>query len=404
MAEFLIRMADERGQVLEHVEAGHNEAEVRDRFAQQGYLVYSVKPRGLLAGGRIGLGRRQHIRSDQFVIFNSQFLTLIRAGLPILTALDLLIRQQRQPYLRSILENVRDRVRGGESLSEAFYAQGAFPRLYTTTLVAGEKSGNLEEVLGRYIAFERAAMSVRKKLLASLVYPALLVILVILMLTFLVTYVVPRFAELYSNLEAQLPPITAFMLQVGLVIQKRFLAVLAGLLLLAALLWRWKQSDRGAQVLDRVRLNLPLIGGVWLKYQVAIFARMLSTLLSGGLPLVPALETSGGSMQSRLIADGVLHAAQRVREGASLARSLEQSGIFPDLSVEMINVGESTGALPAMLVSVAEFYEEDVQIALTAALSLIEPFILIGMAVVVAFVLVSLYLPIFSLAQGGIIR
>ncbi len=404
MPEYVIKMADERGHILEQTEAGNTSAEVRERYAQQGFLVYSVKPRGILAGGDIRLSVGRRLRLDQFVIFNQQFVTLIRAGLPILTALDLLIRRQRNYYFRSLLENVRERVKGGELLSEAFAAHRIFPKLYTTTLLAGEKSGNLEEVLNRYIAYQRMALGFRKKLQAALLYPALLVLLVTAMLIFLVTYVIPQFATLYETIGRRelMPPLTLFMLSVGVAAQKYFIFLVIGLVLLAALGWRWKQSSAGARQLDRLRLALPLFGEIWLKYQVAIFSRTLSTLLAGGLPLVPSLETAGASMQSRLISTGVMRAAQRVREGRSLSHSLEDSATFPELAVEMIEVGESTGALPTMLTSVAEFYEEDVQSALTAAMSLIEPVILIFMGIVVAFVLLSLYLPIFTLGAGGI--
>ncbi len=404
MAEFVIKMADERGHVLEQLENGNSLAEVRDRFSQQGYLVYWVKPRGLLAGGELRLPRRRKIRMDQFVVFNQQFVTLIRAGLPILTALDLLIRRQRNRYFKTVLENVRDRVRSGEMLSDAFAAQTTFPRIYTTTLMAGEKSGNLEEVLNRYIGFQRLAIAFRKKLLASLIYPALLAVLVLGMLTFLVTYVIPQFATLYAAIgrPEAIPPLTQMMLAIGVGAQHYFVAALGVLLLVVALLWRWAGSEAGGIYLETLRSRVPLLGEISLKYQVAIFSRMLATLLTGGLPLVPSLETAGASMQSRLMAASIGSAAERVREGASLSKSLEETKQIPDLAVEMIEVGESTGALPAMLISVAEFYEEDVQTALTAAMSLIEPAILIIMGVIVAFVLISLYLPIFTLGAGGV--
>ncbi len=404
MAEFVIKMADERGHVLQQLENGTSPTDVRDRFTQQGYLVYWVKPRSLLAGGQIRFPRGRKIRSDQFVVFNQQFVTLIRAGLPILTSLDLLIRRQRNIYFRTVLQNVRDRVKSGELLSEAFEAEGAVPRIYTTTLLAGEKSGNLEEVLNRYIGFQRMALAFRKKLLASLVYPALLAVLVVAMLAFLVTYVIPQFATLYAAIGRPdaIPPITQMMLTIGVGARHYALAVVAVLLLVIALLWRWKNSASGGMYLERLRSRIPLFGEISLKYQVAIFSRMLSTLLAGGLPLVPSLETAGASMQSRLMADAITRAAARVREGGSLSKSLEDTGAVPDLAIEMIEVGESTGALPAMLTSVAEFYEEDVQTALTAAMALIEPAILIVMGVIVAFVLISLYLPIFTLGAGGV--
>jgi type IV pilus assembly protein PilC len=397
MAEFLVKIADERGNLAQQVEHGYSESEVRDRFAQQGYLVYWVKPRGVLTGGRLK-GRK--VKQSQFVIFNQQFLTLIKAGLPILNSLDLLIKRQKDKNLQQLLQNVRERVKGGELLSDAFSAQHVFPKIYTTTLLAGEKSGNMEEVLSRYIAFQRLALTFKKKLAVSLVYPALLVTVVFLMLTFLITYVVPQFAKLFDNLNAQLPTITVFMLAVGTHAQAYAPYFLVAVVLIAFAFWRWKSTDRGAKAVDSTILKMPVLGDIWLRYQVANFSRMLSTLLSGGLPLVPSLETAGASMSSRSILNGVMETAVRVREGQTLSGSLEKQQIFPDLAVEMIEVGESTGALPAMLNSVAEFYEEDVQTALGAAMALIEPVILIVMAVFVGGVLISLYLPIFSLGSG----
>ena len=400
MAEFVVKMADERGRTLQQVENGYSEAEVRERYSAQGFLVYSVKPRGMFAGGELKLGGRRKVKQSEFIIFNQQFLTLIHAGLPILNALELLIKRQRNEYLRTLLENVRERVKGGELLSDAFAAQGAFPKLYTTTLLAGEKSGNMEEVLSRYISFQRLTMGFRKKLAVSLVYPTLLVVVVIIMLSFLVTYVVPQFAELFKNLNADLPTITVYMLAVGNFTRQYVAFIAIGLFLIAFFLWRWKSTDKGAQTIDRAILSLPLVGAIVLKQQVAIFARTLSTLLMGGLPLVPAMETAGASMSSRKIVNGISQATVSVREGRPLSESLEDEKIFPELAVEMIEVGESTGALPAMLTSVAEFYEEDVQTALGAAMALIEPVILIVMAIFVGGVLIALYLPVFSLGSG----
>jgi type IV pilus assembly protein PilC len=394
MAEFVVKIADDRGRQHQQVEHGYSEAEVRDRFTQQGYLVYWVKPQGLLSGG---LSRKRgHLKPNSFLVFNQQFLTLIRAGLPILNSLELLIKRQKDDHLRQVLENVRDRVKGGELLSDAFAAQG-IPKIYTTTLLAGEKSGNIDEVLTRYINMQRLAMSFRKKLFVSLIYPTMLVCVVIIMVTFLFTYVVPKFAELFNSLDAKLPAITMFMLAVGQNSQKYAPFVLIGLVVAGLLLWRWRSTDSGADRIDRFILSMPLLGEIRLKHQVSAFSRMLSTLLQGGLPLVPAMETAGASMSSRRILKGVMRAGIRVREGQGLAGSLEEQKIFPDLAVEMIEVGESTGALPAMLNSVAEFYEEDVQTALGASMALIEPVVLIIMAIFVGGVLISLYLPIFTL-------
>lgn len=396
MAEFVVKIADDRGRVHQHIEQGYSEAEVRDRFSSQGYLVYWVKPQGMMAGG-VSLRRRRKLKQDTFLVFNQQFLTLIRAGLPILNSLELLIKRQKDLQLKTILENVRERVKGGELLSDAFAAQGIVPKIYTTTLMAGEKSGNIDEVLARYISFQRLAMTFRKKLFVSLIYPTLLVSVVLIMVTFLFTYVVPKFADLFNSLDAKLPEITVFMLNVGVNAQKYAPFILVGLVVGGVVLWKWKDTDRGADRIDRVILSIPLLGEIRIKHQVASFSRMLSTLLSGGLPLVPAMETAGSAMSSRRILKGVMRAGVRVREGQGLAPSLEEQKIFPELAVEMIEVGESTGALPQMLNSVAEFYEEDVQTALGASMALIEPIILIIMAIFVGGVLISLYLPIFTL-------
>jgi type IV pilus assembly protein PilC len=396
MAEYLVKMADERGHVLQQVESGVSEQEIKDRFAQQGFMVYSVKSRrGLLPMG--GKGRKKLLRADQFVIFNQQFLTLIKAGLPIIKSLNILSKRQKNANFKAILENVQDRVKSGSLLSEAFEAQGATSKIYTTTLLAGERSGNLEEVLGRYITFQRITVSFRKKLIASLWYPALLVCALAVMLTFLLTYVVPQFADLYSTLNAKLPAITLFMLAVGKGIQNDYYIILAGMAALALLITFWVRSDQGSKMLDAIRYKLPLFGDIWMKYQIAMFSRTLSTLLSGGLPLVPSLETASHSINSFKISSNVEYASRRVREGRALSFSLEETEFFPDMAVEMVEVGESTGALPAMLNSVAEFYEEDVQNSLATAMQLIEPVILIFMGITVAFVLLSLYMPIFSL-------
>ncbi len=396
MAEFLIKMADERGHVLQQVESGISEEEIRNRFAQQGFFVYSVKSRrGVLPVGK-GL-RKKPLKPDQFVIFNQQFLTLIKAGLPILKSLSILTKRQKNESFKAMLENIQDRVKSGELLSDAFEAQGNVSKIYTTTLLAGERSGNLEEVLGRYIAFQRITVSFRKKLISSLWYPALLIVALAVMLTFLMTYVVPQFADLYTTLNAKLPAITVFMLDIGRGIQHYYyiiLAVLAGLVFSVLF---WARTDKGSQTLDAVRYRLPLAGEIWMKYQIAMFSRTLSTLLTGGLPLVPSLETASHSINSYKIASNVEYASKRVREGRALSASLEETQFFPDLAIEMIEVGESTGALPTMLNSVAEFYEEDVQNSLSAAMQLIEPAILIFMGITVAIVLLSLYLPIFSL-------
>ena len=392
MAEFVIRLADERGHVQEQIQAAATADELRQRFTQAGYFVYSVKPRGLT-------GTARKTKLEAFLIFNQQFLTLIKAGLPILGSLEMLAKQQKNAIFAGQLQNVAARVRTGEPPSAAFEAQGGFPLMYTTTLLAGERAGNLEEVLGRYLSFQRVALAFRKKVKASLIYPTLLVFLVITMFIFMITFVVPQFAKLYDQIGSKLPAITLFMLALGEAAQHYLMYIAPAVALIGFLVWRWSKTEAGGERIDRIRIRLPIFGKIWLKYQVAMFARTLSTLLTGGIPLVPSLETAAKTITSKRIGKAVAASVTSVREGKGLAKSLEATKVFPELSTEMIEVGESTGALPQMLNSVAEFFEEDVQTALTAALALIEPAILIVMGAVVLTILIALYLPIFSMGN-----
>jgi type IV pilus assembly protein PilC len=396
MTEFTIRLADERGRIQEQTHAAATAEELRARFTQSGYLVYSVKPRTGLAGGS-----KRKVKLEPFLIYNQQFLTLIRAGLPILSSLELLAKRQKNPIFRAQLEDVAARVKTGESISDAFEAQGGFPLVYTVTLLAGERSGNLEEVLQRYLDFQRVSLTFRKKLRSSLIYPIFLTIMVIGLFIFLITFVVPRFAQLYDQLGTQLPTMTLLLLSLGKNVQHYGIYIGLVLALIIYLIVRWTKTDSGATFVDRVRIGTPGLGQVWLKYQVGLFSRTLATLLTGGLPLVSSLETAARSIDSRQVSKAVYTSVESVREGQGLSTSLQETGVFPELSVEMIEVGESTGALPAMLNSVAEFFEEDVQTQLSAIMSLIEPVILIVMGLVVVTILIALYMPIFSLGNIG---
>jgi len=396
MAEFVIKLADERGRVQEQVQTAATAEELRARFIHAGYHVFSVKARGSAPL----LGRRK-VKLERFLIFNQQFLTLVRAGLPILGSLNMLAKGQKDAHFAAMLEDVAQRVKTGESLSAAFEAQKEIPAIYTTTLLAGERSGNLQEVLERYLSFQRVSLTFRKKLTASLIYPILLLVLVTGLLIFMFTVVIPQFAELYEQIGSQLPAMTVALLTFGKWIRHDILWMLLAIAVVGLGGYRFVTTERGRDFVDGFRIGLPVFGKIWLKYQVALFARTLSTLLQGGLPLVPALDTASRSISSRRVSAAVQQSIETVREGKSLADALTETKVIPSLATEMIAVGEQTGALPQMLNSVAEFFEEDVATALTAALALIEPAILIVMGVVVLFILVSLYLPIFSLGSVG---
>jgi type IV pilus assembly protein PilC len=399
MPEWTLKYADARGEVHHQVAEAESERELRERLTEQGYLVYSIKPRLDPVTQSFG-PRRGKLNLERFLIFNQQFVTLIRAGLPILKSLDLLAERLTDPKLAKAIQGVREQVRNGALLSDAFARQNVFPPIYVTSVLAGERSGSLPDVLDRFISYQRLALAVRRKLVVSLIYPAVLVFLVIGLVVFLVTYVVPNFAELYRNMDAELPAATQFLIALGTTARNYVLAGFAALVLAIVGLRLRSRTPSGGEALDRFLLKLPVVGEVWLKYQVAQFSRMLGTLLVGGIPLLQGLNTAAESLGTPVLKNALQQAVKLVREGQALSASLRATGVFPSLSLDMMEVGESTGALPAMLTSVAEFYEEDVSTRVTALLSLIEPIIMIIMAVFVGFVLVSLYLPIFSLADS----
>jgi len=392
MAEFVIKLADERGRVQEQTHTAASADELRHRFVQSGYHVFSVRSRGRL-------GRAKKTKLEPFLIFNQQFLTLVKAGLPIHGSLEMLAKNQRNPHFAGQLLNVTERVKSGESLSVAFEAQGGFPTMYTTTLLAGERSGNLPEVLERFISFQRISLTFRKKLTASLIYPSVLLTIVIALLIFLITFVVPQFSTLYDGMGIQLPWLTVALLNFGVGAQHK--GIYVAIVLAAAIygLTRFGKTPRGQDLVDGFRIGLPVFGKIWIKYQVALFGRTLSTLLTGGLPLVPSLETAARSISSNRISKAVFSSVVKVREGKSLADSLESTKVFPSVAVELISVGEQTGALPQMLNSAAEFFEQDVETSMAVLMSLIEPMILLVMGVFVVIILIALYLPIFSLGQ-----
>ncbi len=401
MAEWTLKYADVRGEMHQQVAEATSERELRDKLTQQGFLVYSIKPKHENAGLNVNIGSRsKKINLEKFLIFNQQFVTLIRAGLPILKSLDLLAERLTDPKLSKHVKGVRDEVRNGAMLSDAFARQRVFPGIYVTSVLAGERSGSLPEVLERFITYQRLALSVRKKILVSLMYPAVLVFLALVLITFLVTYVVPNFADLYKSMQAQLPAPTQILMAIGTTARSYvlfgFVALVAAIV---AFRW-WSKTEAGRETVDRLLLKTPFVGEVWLKYQVAQFSRVLGTLLIGGIPLMQALDTSAESLGTKVLKKVLEQASKLVREGQSLSQSLRSTKVFPSLALDMIEVGESTGALPAMLNSVAEFYEDDVSTRVTASLTLIEPALMICMGIFIGFVLISLYLPIFSLADS----
>lgn len=400
MGEFVCRVADANGRVFSHVEAAGTLEEARQKMADRGLYVYSVETRGSLTGF---LNRRttRQVGGSDFLILNQQFNTLIKAGLPILRALDLLATRATTPKLRPVITQIRDRVREGKSLSEAVDEAGVFSKVYSTAILAGEKSGNLSGVLEYYIAYQKVSTGVRKKILATLVYPVLLIVVATIIVTYLVTAVVPKFAVLYRDLGVELPAPTRVLM--SLTVDYRFfvLGTIAAIFAAAIGVYVWSRTDEGGAAFDRFKFKLPILGDTLLKFQVAQFSRTLATLLSGGTTLVTALQTASDALTSKLLRSTILQATQMVREGESLHGALVSRRVMPDMALDMIEVGETSGALGPMLTSIAEFYEEEVSLRLSAMVSIIEPVILIFMGILVAFILISLYLPIFSFSVMG---
>jgi len=401
MGEFVCRVADGNGRVFSHIEAAATLTEARQKLADRGLYVYSVESRNSVITGIMQGRRNRSIDGSDFLILNQQFNTLIKAGLPILRALDLLADRAASPKLRPIVSRLRDRVREGKSLSDAIVEAGVFSKVYSTAILAGEKSGNLSGVLDYYIAYQRVSTGVRKQILATLVYPVLLVTVSIIIVSYLVTSVVPKFALLYKDLNVELPGPTQFLLAMTGEYRYYGLGAIGFIFLFAIVVYFWSRTDEGGETFDRLKFKLPIVGDTLLKFQVAQFSRTLATLLTGGTPLVAALSTAADALRSKLVRVTVLQATQMVREGESLHSALATKGIMPELALDMIEVGESSGALAPMLTSVAEFYEDEVNLRLGALVSIIEPVILIFMGLLVAFILISLYLPIFSFSASG---
>jgi type IV pilus assembly protein PilC len=401
MAEFQCKVADANGRVFSQIEAAESMSEVRQKLSDRGLFVYQIRPREGLFAQALGRKGGKSVDGDEFLVFNQQFNTLIKAGIPILKALDLLAERAAAQNLRPVLGEVRRLVREGTTLSDALEQQGVFPKVYTVSVLAGEKSGNLSGVLEYYITYQRVTTGLRKKLTAVLIYPTILVFAAAAIVTYLVSSVIPKFALLYNDLNIQLPEATRILLAVTVTYRYYLLAAIGLFALAVVATFAWSRSDEGGLTLERIRMRLPLVGETITKFQFAQFCRTLSTLLAGGTPLVNAMETSGGAISSRLVSGAITRGAQLVREGQSLHDALASTELVPELALEMVEVGEASGALAPMLGSVAEFYEDDVNTQIANMVALVEPAILIFMAILIAFILVALYLPMFSLSMGG---
>ena len=398
--EFRCRIASPSGEIVEGVYAAENEARLRHDFEEKGLYVLSLQPKGSVAGVSLQAARSRRIPTNDFLVFNQELATLLKAGMPLVQSLDLLRRRVQSPIFRGVLNDVHERVRSGTALSDAFATHGGLiPSVYTASLLAGERSGSLDTVLRRYVEYAKIIATVKRKTVSALIYPAILVSLAFILVAIIVTSVVPAFTDFYASFGAELPLITRIIVRVSNVLRSQLVVVIiaAAATIVSFVFWL-RQPGQKAR-LDHLLLRLPLVGEIAKKFATSQMARTLATLLGGGLPLVNALDISAKSIGNEYVAGQLDIVTARVREGQSFAAALEARGIFPDVAVKMAEVGESTGALQEMLNTVADFYDEEISTNMERFVTLVEPLLLVIMGIVIAALLLALYMPLFQLSS-----
>jgi type IV pilus assembly protein PilC len=400
VSEFRVKAGWPDGSVAEQSVMAADIGAARLEVERRGGHVFEIRRRGLsLAGGTTR--RRGRVKMSDFLIFNQELIALLKAGLPVVRSFEILLERQKSPVLRRVLTDVRERVNAGSSISDAFAEEGdLFPRLYWTSLKAGEKSGEIEAVLRRYLKYQKTVIALTRKVVSTLVYPVILIALSAALITILMTYVIPRVTEFFADFEADLPLLTVVVIGIASFLRKNILLILAGLAVGGFLGWRWVQTSTGRIWLDGMLLRMPIVGGIFQRFAITQFTRSLGTLLGGGTPLVPALENAADAIGNRAVSRKVASVVPRVREGRELWKALEATGIFTDLTIEMIKVGESSGALEEMLSAVSEFYDEEIDVRLARVISFVEPAILVLMGGVIVTILLSVYLPMFRLMSA----
>ncbi len=398
--EFRCRLASPNGEIVEGVYVAESEARLRSELEDKGLYVLSLQPRGAIGGLSLHLPQRQRINTREFLVFNQELATLLKAGMPLVQSLDLLKRRVTSPVFRSVLDDVHEKVRSGTALSDAFDAHGElFPRVYMASLLAGERSGNLDAVLRRFVEYTKIIDNVKRKTLSALVYPVILITLALGIVGIIVLYAVPAFSDFYSSFGADLPLVTRIIVRTSAIIRGQFVLLLAGAAGLVLLVLAWLRRPGQRAKFDHLLLGLPMLGGVARKFSTSQMARTLATLLGGGLPLVNALDIAAKSVSNRYMARQLDTVAVRVREGESFAAALDARKAFPDVAVKMAEVGESTGALQDMLNTVADFYDEEISTTMDRFVTLIEPTLLVVMGIIIASLLLAMYMPLFQLSS-----
>jgi len=403
MPEFVARLGTADGSILERSFNSESEKSLRAELAGQ-YLVLGVRKKQTVASLVPGLGGPRGIKMKEFLMFNQELASLLKAGLPIVASLDILTERRKNPVFKQALLDVRDQVRGGMSLSEAFSSQGElFPRIYCSTLASGERSGEIAAVLTRFIAYQKTLLSTRRKVIGALIYPAFLLLVSVGVIAILVAFVVPKFADFYKDMGADLPLITRVLMGLS-TLMTRYSPVVLVVVIGGLIAWRaWARTDSGRLNIDRMRMRIPVIGGLLQGYAASRFVRTLGTLVAGGIPVVAALGIAARAVGNVVFERALIDVERKVREGGGLWQALEETHLFSDIAIEMTKVGESTGALSEMLVNVSDFYDEEIDNRLATLMALMEPVMLIGMGIIVAMMLLAMYLPLlrsYSLTGG----
>lgn len=400
MAMYVYRVARADGTVLDGQLEGDDEAAIRAKLESQGLLVFKLHRRGSFGAMSSRSARAWgKLSLQEFLVFNQELLALVRAGLPVLRVWDLLIERARHSAFQEAIRTVRQDIRGGASASEALTKHPQyFSDLYIATLRAGEQSGNLAEVLQRYIAYLKLMIGLRQKVMKALAYPAFLVIVGVGVVAFLLTYVMPTFVAVYSESAKTLPVATQMLIDLIRVLQAQLIPGAVGLVAVIIALRMWYRTPAGHFAVDRLLLRFPAIGQVFIKHYTIQLTRTLATVLAGGTPLVDALQIARGAVSNQYVAAGLMTAVEDIREGGTLAAALDRPKILPKLAVEMLSVGEETGSLEPMLRDVAEFYEIDLDTQLAQLTTWIEPVLLLVMGFLVGGIVVVMYLPVFQMA------
>ena len=396
--EFRCRLGTAAGEIVEGNYIADSEARLRRELEEKGMYVLSLQRRAALSLS--SGGRRQRVKRQEFLVFNQELATLLKAGMPLVQSLDILRQRVVNPTFKSVLDSVHDRVRSGSSLSDAFGEHGSmFPPVYSASLLAGERSGNLDAVIRRYVAYDKIIGAVKRRTLSALIYPAILVTMMVLLIGIIVLRVVPAFSEFYANFERELPLSTRIVVAVsdGVVSNLAFIAIGIVGAAVAAMAWSRQPAQRAR--LDKWLLEIPWVGETTRKFYTSQLARMLATLLGGGIPLVNALEISVRSLSNRYLSRELDRVRVRVQEGQGFAAALRERTIFPDVAVKMVEVGEQTGALQEMLNSLAEFYDEEIETEVGRFITLVEPVLLVFMGIIIAIVVLALYMPLFELTS-----